>query len=162
MNGMNDKHGEIDTAGTAGKLRPITVRFSEDAYAAISDIAEGQGRSMADIVRMAVDDRLITYLDSVRYIDAEQGAEIKSVIKALFDEMAAVKMELHRIGVNYNQDVRLRQLERRTMSMMDRVTQRVKIMEESKDFRTEDVAALIKRYEDATAKAGEILCHILG
>ena len=159
MNGMNDKHGEIDTAG---KLRPITVRFSEDAYAAISDIAEGQGRSMADIVRMAVDDRLITYLDSVRYIDAEQGAEIKSVIKALFDEMAAVKMELHRIGVNYNQDVRLRQLERRTMSMMDRVTQRVKIMEESKDFRTEDVAALIKRYEDATAKAGEILCHILG
>ena len=90
------------------------------------------------------------------------------MIKALLDEVTAVKVELHRIGVNYNQAVRLKQVERKYAgrgmdvgALLQRGKEEEEIKSECKDFSQEDIDALMVRYEKATSKVGEILCRIL-
>ena len=88
-------------------LVPITVRFSPDAYDAISDIADNHNMSKADLVRRCITGNLAEYLGSVRILDGDQVVEIRTVIRDLFDEVSQVKDELNRIGVNYNQEIHL-------------------------------------------------------
>lgn len=162
MSETKDKQQATTATPKGEKLVPVTVRFTPAAYQAINEIAGEQGYSMADIVRMAVDDRLLSYLDAVHYIDAEQGAEIKKIVTALYNEMSAVKLELRRIGVNYNQVARLENLKKKYPRMIDRMEKELAIRKECKDFSPDDLAELMTRYEKATAEAGEKLCHILG
>ena len=87
-------------------LKPITVRFTKDAWEAIRDIADENRMSQAEIVRMAVAGNLARYLGDIRYIDPEQGKKIRSCVKELVDTVSKIMIELNRIGVNYNQAVR--------------------------------------------------------
>ena len=88
-------------------LRPITVRFTEDAWEAIRDIAESNGLSQAEVVRMATTGNLSRYLGDIRFVDQEQGEQIRSGVVDLVDTVSAIRVELNRIGVNYNQEVRV-------------------------------------------------------
>lgn len=148
-------------------LKPMTIRFSTDAWAEIEKLAQKHGMNKTELVRMALAGNLARYLGTIRIIDKEQAAEIKDLIKALLDEVTAVKVELHRIGVNYNQAVRLKQIERKYAGRgmdVSALLQRGKeeeIKSECKDFSQEDIDALMVRYEKATSKVGEILCRIL-
>ena len=90
-------------------LKPMTIRFSEEAWDAIEDVAWEHGTNKTELVRMAVVGNLARYLGNIRIVDEVQTAEIKELIKALFDEISAVRIELNRIGVNYNQAIRLEQ-----------------------------------------------------
>lgn len=150
------------------ELKPMTVRFSTDAWDAIESLARKNGMNKTELVRMALAGNLARYLGTIRIIDDKQAAEIKELIKALLDEVSAVKMELHRIGVNYNQAVRLKQIERKyagrgmdVSALLQRGKEEEKIKSECKDFSQEDIDALMVRYEKATSKVGEILCRIL-
>ena len=87
-------------------LLPITVRFKEGAWEVIREIAEESGTSQAEVVRMAVAGNMAKYLGDVRYVDREQAEEIKRLVIGLMDVTSAVKAELNRIGVNYNQEVK--------------------------------------------------------
>ena len=87
-------------------LLPITVRFKEGAWDVIREIAEESGVSQAEVVRMAVAGNMAKYLGEVRYIDQAQANEIKALVVELLDVTSAVRTELNRIGVNYNQEVR--------------------------------------------------------
>ena len=87
-------------------LLPITVRFKEGAWDVIREIAEESGVSQAEVVRMAVAGNMAKYLGEVRYIDQAQAKEIKALIIELLDVASAVRNELNRIGVNYNQEVK--------------------------------------------------------
>ena len=83
-------------------LLPITVRFKEGAW----DVIRESGVSQAEVVRMAVAGNMAKYLGEVRYIDQAQAKEIKALIIELLDVASAVRTELNRIGVNYNQEVK--------------------------------------------------------
>ena len=87
-------------------LLPITVRFKAAAWNVIREISEEMGVSQAEVVRMAVAGNMARYLGDVRYIDQEQAKEIKQLVVDLLDVASAVRNELHRIGVNYNQEVK--------------------------------------------------------
>lgn len=88
-------------------LNPITVRFSKDALDAIRQVAEMNGTSMGDIVRLCVDNRLIKYLQSVLFIDYDQGQDFQNAVFGIADELQKIRWELHKIGVNYNQEVKV-------------------------------------------------------
>ena len=150
------------------KLKPMTIRFSADAWAQIEKLARKHGMNKTELVRMTLAGNLARYLGTIRIIDKEQAAEIKELIKALLDEVTAVKVELHRIGVNYNQAVRLKQIERKyansksdVNATLRRFDEEEKVKKECKDFSQEDIDALITRYEKATKQVGDILCRIL-
>lgn len=161
------QQAKTDTAGQA--LRPVTVRFSGEAWEAIRDTAAENGVSMAELVRMAVAGNLSRYLGDIRIIDQQQAAEIKKAITALCDTVSRTETELHRIGINYNQEVRLKQIERKygdmryssTATFMRKAEEIAKVKNDSANLSKEELDALLTRYEQATKQVGEVLCRIL-
>ena len=90
----------------AEKLVRTEVRFTAEANKALDEIAEENGISKAELIRYIVDNRMNDYLGSIKFIDPEQGDEIRRDIMRLMNELTAVKTELRRIGVNYNQEIK--------------------------------------------------------
>ena len=89
--------------GEAEKLVRTEVRFTAEANEALDEIAKENGISKAELIRYIVDNRMNDYLGSIKFIDPEQGDEIRRDIMRV---MTAVKTELRRIGVNYNQEIK--------------------------------------------------------
>ena len=151
----------------SGGLRPITVRFPEDAWRAIKEIADEHGISQAELVRMAVVGNLWRYLGDLKYIDREQGEEIKTAITALLDTISKIQFELHRIGINYNQEIKLRAIERKYAgdesfrAKEAKLKEEFAVKQESKNLSKDELDAIMKRYEVATKEVGEVLCRIL-
>lgn len=150
------------------ELKPMTVRFSTDDWDTIESLARKNGINKTELVRIALAGNLARYLGTIRIINDKQATEIKELIKALLDEVSAVKIELHRIGVNYNQSIRLKQIERKYANSKSDVTAMLRkfdeekaVKSECKDFSKDDLDALISRYEKATKQVGDMLCRIL-
>lgn len=93
-------------ASEATRLVRTEVRFTAEANEALDEIARENGISKAQLIRYIVDNRMVDYLGAIRYIDPEQGEEILAAIQELTNVLTAVKAELHRIGVNYNQEIK--------------------------------------------------------
>lgn len=96
----------MDQDNGTERLRPITVRFSQDAYDAISDMAYDSCISKAELVRIAVAGNLGRYLGTIKVIGPRQAEELRTEIVKLFTAISEVRSELNKIGVNYNQVVR--------------------------------------------------------
>jgi hypothetical protein len=147
--------------------QPVTVRFTREAWEAIRDMAAEQGCPMAELVRVTLDKRLKEYLGAVRFMDYDQGKEIQKTVTALLNEISDVKNELRRIGVNYNQEIRLRQIQakyghpRTTTGISQKMKEESEVRDESKVLSKTELDNLMKRYEDATGEVGDLLCRIL-
>lgn len=89
------------------KMIPITVRFSESAYKTISFLAQKNGMSIAQVVRACTDDRVLEYLNSVVIINSSQARDIQDRFFALSSELEQIRVEINRIGINYNQEIRM-------------------------------------------------------
>ena len=102
---MGSVRGDTQTS-EATRLVRTEVRFTAEANEALDEIAKENGISKAQLIRYIVDNRMVDYLGAIRYIDPEQGEEIQTEIQELMNVLTAVKTELHRIGVNYNQEIK--------------------------------------------------------
>lgn len=144
-------------------LCPITVRFPQEVYDAIADMARHSCISKAELVRMAVAGNLSVYLGNIRIIDKQQGAEIKHQITALFDAISRTENELHRIGINFNQAVRLKNIERKYGAAIcpERAEEEQAIRDESVNLSKAELDEIISRYEQAAKQTGDALCRIL-
>ena len=132
---------------------PITVRFKESAWNVIREIAEEMEVSQAEVVRMAVAGNMARYLGGIRYIDQEQAKEIKQLVIELLDVTSAVRNELHRIGVNYNQEVKAANI---AAKHGGRAANRGTALP------VPEMDRLMKAYDQATQKVGKKLYQILG
>ena len=128
-------------------LQPLTVRLTPAARIAIRDIAAEHHISQAELIRIALAGSLERYLGSIRIIDPEQGAEIRQNIIDLINLTGKVEMELNRIGVNFNQAVRLM----RQTGNVDNVS-----------FPKNEIYKILDIYDQATRQVGDLLCRILG
>lgn len=122
---------------------------------------------MVSLVRRAVDEGLLEYLNTVKFMDYDQGKEIHEALLTAVEEISDVKNELHRIGINYNQEIRLRQIEAKyrsaksPMLLRAKERERSEVMDESQTLSKDELDAIIARFEDATRKVSEELCRIL-
>ena len=155
-------HDEKDT----GKLCPVTVRFPEEVWDAIRSISEDRSCSMAQMVRQIVEWGLSDMDDHVMHED--QLSEIRTEVVKLMDVVSQIERELHRIGVNYNQEIRLRNIQQKYHGLTDidsrmmAIREKEAVMKDSNLLNKDELYELISKYEDATRKAGEQLCRILG
>ena len=133
-------------------MLPITVRFKEGAWDVIREIAEDSGVSQAEVVRMAVAGNMAKCLGEVRYIDQAQAKEIKALIIELLDVTSAVRTELNRIGVNYNQEVK-------AANVAAKRGGRAGAGEMS--FPARELGRLMGIYDQATQRFGEKLYRIM-
>lgn len=150
---------EMNTASTLNqdnRLVPITVRFTADAMDVIQQIAEANKMSKAELVRMAVDDRLIKYLESVVFIDEDQGEKVRKELYELGTVLSEIKLELNRIGVNINQQTRIKNMQYKYGGAV------AKAGEKNNLAFSGEMNIIMKRFEDAVKRVCDALCHILG
>lgn len=165
--------------GTVAKnengFKQASVRFTVDEWNEIRKASNELGVSMAEVIRLAVSGQLTEYKTKVNFVDVKQGMEVarkvnelKKVICKMYEELNGVRTELNRIGVNYNQEIRLMQIQKKFANTKD-AKEKLRLRKEEKDVRNEsrlnvskgEIDMWIGRLESAFKEAGETLCHIL-
>lgn len=166
---ITDSQQEQEAEEKPNILLPVTVRFTKSTLNAMQDAAEKSGMSLAEFIRMAVS----MNMKNIRTMDRQQGEEIRKAVLALSDTISKIENELHRIGVNFNQVVRLKQIERRygtngkdlknfSVTESDKEWKdRQAVMKDSSNLSKQELDDLMSRYENATKQVGDILCRIL-
>ena len=128
------------------------VRFTAEANEALDEIAKENNISKAQLIRYIVDNRMVDYLGSIKFIDPEQGDDIQRKVMKLMSDIADVKTELRRIGVNYNQEIKtMNELKKRGIEPS--VTGRLDV---------DAVEKLIEKWDDSMRETGGALWLILG
>ena len=159
--------GIVKSSDANEKLIQITTRFTEDEYRAIEDVAKINNRAMSEIIRLCVENRLPKYLDTIFFYDNEMGEAVRSELVKLNTILEGIKYELLRQGINYNQELKLRNIEAKYKGRNSPVQFKQKekeiqsVMADTNTFNKEEVLELLQRFEEATKKAGEAICHIL-
>ena len=149
-------------------MRALTIRVSEPTYAELKrEAAEQNLRGVAEAVRRAIEDATADYKSVVRYVDTAQTQEIRKQLSALMGCMSDIRVELRRIGVNYNQELKIKQIKAKyAKSGLNGIMQQQKEIEDLKKeagaLDLPKLESLIARYEAATKEAGELLWPILG
>lgn len=128
------------------KLVKITARIGSEVNDVIYDLASEFGVSVAQIVRLSIDGHLEKYLGTVRYIDVEQGEEIKECICKASNEMQGIQNQIRWIGNNINQLAKY-------MNMGNKIEQLKRKYFAEKDARKQQViGSMIRSYEDQQKK----------
>ncbi|MGN0674698.1 MAG: hypothetical protein ACI4KG_03035 [Oscillospiraceae bacterium] len=96
----------------------LSVSLSEKTYNELLKMAEKHGESIASVIRIALDKNLAIYLGTVRYIDKEQTDDILKVLMDISDTNNKILNNVKRIGINYNQELRLKNAEAKCQSVM--------------------------------------------
>ena len=92
-------------------FKRITVSFCEKTYNELCGLAKEYGMSLSAVTRIALEENLRIYFGKVRYIDREQADEIRKTLLEILDSCRKIYNEMNRIGVNYNQEIRLKNAE---------------------------------------------------
>ena len=162
-------------------MKAKRVRLDDVTIEAVSEVAEENHKSFAEIVRMCVSGQLALYLSKIKYVDHDQGEEILKAVNRTANELEQIVSEIRRIGVNYNQEIRLQNIQRKirekesepTQGMMSLVnkkreelaqlrTQQDSILKEKGSLNKSELVKLVKYANGIVEKFGEDICRIAG
>ncbi len=149
-------------------FKQASVRFKKEEWDEIKKASKELGVSMAELIRMAVSGQLKEYKSKVKFVNVKQGMEVGRVVRKMYEELNKVHSELRRIGVNYNQEIRLMQIQKDYANTKD-AKEKHRLRKEEEEVRKEskldvskgEIEMWISRLETAFKEVGETLCHIL-
>lgn len=160
---------EVTTDANPNQLvKRTTVRLSQAADAVVRELMKEFHISYAEIVRLAVEKRLESFLGTVRYIDRRQGIKINRNIATLGNVMLDIGRELNAIGRNINQQTKAmneemnRRKSRRIFCAdwnIDDEDKSEKCSAPNTDITPEMIERIIERYETATRELGDKIWH---
>lgn len=167
-------------------LVPMTVRFSRETNDIFQELADTYNVSKAQVVRLAAAGSLEKYFGNLVYIDTKQAQVINKNICALGRLMQEMTRQIRRIGINYNQELKLRNIERKKKQLEeenenlgwssednDKHYENKKLIRKLEDEEKEikkdvnlldkdELKDIIDRYEKATKEVSEALWHMQG
>ncbi len=155
---MTEKKDDIE------QLEPITIRFTKDAMAVLGYLAEMNQISKAEIVRYCVDDRLEKHLSRVYVLDNDEAKMIREEVCKLATVLQQIRLELNRIGVNFNQYVKKNNIQHKNSGkLMDTHmgTTGNYIESEYETLFQNKLDNIATRFEESMEKGGEVLWRIL-
>ena len=171
--------------GTKEKLIPLTTRFTEPTYGIIRDLSIDYNESMAEVTRIATEESLDKYFSVIRWLDHEDAKVINHNIAVTAKLFKDAVFQLKKIGVNYNQDVQVKNLQRKIdeyntkiqslgpdephllMKYLDEqrtlMQQKEKLEAQIKDHGLDVnvIENLVNQLTEATERCGDQLCRIL-
>ncbi len=158
---MNNK--TIETKEKDGLIK-VCVRLSPEALEVIDAIAKRNNKTRSETIRLTLDGGLFQYLSKVMFVEHDDALEYQKCLTDIFSEMEVIGSDIHRIGVNYNQEIKLKNIQKKYAHMSNALELK---MAEEQEIKKEclpasDLKDFISRYEKATAKVGEQVCRILG
>ena len=151
----------------------MSVSMSADTHNTLSELAAEFHVSKASVVRHAVEKRLNDYLNNVRYIDHDKAEIIHNTATEIADNSRLILSNIRRIGINYNQELRLKNAEQKYLSVMQGSTISYDRMAEAKDeyekakseienncLNKEELNDLFTRFESVAEEMRELICLI--
>lgn len=133
-----------DTTGNKERLVPTTIRLPESVYNRFSNLAKKSNLNLSDIIRHTLEFSLEKYLKRVGYSDNEKTAELLASVRELSNICGDILNEVHRIGINYNQEIKLKNAEKKRNDILN-----------DKLKNTEEKQAAIDEYASETADIKE-------
>lgn len=162
-----------NTTGNKERLVPTTVRLPESVYNKFSDLAKKSNSKLSDIIRHTLEFSLKNYLKRVGYSDNEKTAELLAAVRELSNICGDIFNEVHRIGINYNQEIRLRNAQKKYNDILN---DRFKTIDEKQGAKNEyyseiadikengiskdEFKTILERFEAAVEKARLFAWHI--
>lgn len=144
------------------RLKALTIRVTPSMYDAITSVSEQKSVSKSIVCRLMFTDRLAEYLGTQNYIDKDDSKELIKLLNDLLTTVGQIKSELNRIGINYNQEVRLMHIREKNGDNV------IKMMQEEKEIlngvntvNIEDIRKLIDQQDKVITKAGEMACTLV-
>lgn len=119
-------------------LKPVTIRFKPEAYSVISELAELNGKTKAEIIRISLDNRLNAYCKKNICLNCNNEIEIQKLIYDILTEISGIRSEIVRIKNNYVLQGSISQNE------------------------IEKFTAVVRRFEIASEQSGKIISRIRG
>ena len=165
---------DYDIVDFGEQLVPVTVRLPENVYFQTKELSERFSLSFASVARIALEAELENYLGTVKYIDKEQAEEIRKTLLEILDNCRKIYNEANRIGVNYNQEIRLKNAEakyeeikhddgvgvfRRNEAKAEYEAVKSDV-EANTYFSKEEAETLLIEYKNVTEKMQELVCRI--
>jgi hypothetical protein len=145
------------------ELIQVTIRLPLKDKEKIDNLAKSGGCSTAEIIRRSVDGSLNKYCNGLQYVDLEQGEAIKKLVGSVYTELSDMRTELHRIGVNYNQEVRLQNLKKRLsegkISISETLKMHQSITEECKGFSPEAINEIMDRFDSIVEEFVNVMAY---
>ena len=162
------------------RLVARTVRFGAEADRMIHEVAEEYGCSFAEVVRVAVDNRLEEYFGILRYVDVDTGKNINRNVAAIGTMLQEHLYQLKRIGYNYNQELKLKHIEEKRRRLAAKavadgvnigekkeIERQQKLLSEQEEMYRriptldkKELNELVKRFEKTAKELGEQLWRI--
>lgn len=160
---------DYDIVDFGEQLVPVTVRLPENRYFQMKELSERFSLSFASVARIALEAELENYLGTVKYIDKEQADKISEAVRELTDECREIKNHIKRIGINYNQEIRLKNITQKYHDVLNDKTasehRRLKARKEYEDavksiddtcLNKTELTELLERFEAAADKAEKL------
>lgn len=159
---------EVSEKKGTENLEKVTVRFSKDALSVIDELAERNGRTRSEVIRLAVDNRLMNYLEKVSFVEHEDAVMYRKGLADVLTALEDIHQELNRIGVNYNQELKLKHIEKKyeKVNMNYDMIRRKRydeeqVIKDQSNLNKQELSKILERYENATKKVSDLLCLIL-
>lgn len=160
---------DYDIVDFGEQLVPVTVRLPENRYFQMKELSERFSLSFASVARIALEAELENYLGTVKYIDKEQADKISEAVRELTYECREIKNNIKRIGINYNQEIRLKNITQKYHDVLNDKTasehRRLKARKEYEDavksiddtcLNKTELTELLERFEAAADKAEKL------
>jgi len=142
----------------------VTVRLSSHTVKMLDGLATENDVTRADVVREIINGRMEEYLNKVRYVDREQGIQILEGINELLISFDRIRQQLRYIGNNYNQEVKLMNIEKKYgdrpldfQTINQKYSEIEQIEKECSTLKIEDVDRLINQFTDAVKGLEDVI-----
>ena len=167
------------------KSKRLTITFPQDTYATLQEFADEWEISLSEVVRLAVSGNLERYLGNVRYVNTRDAHVIvnnqfiiNENIGKVFTEIQGMKNELRRIGINYNQEVKLLHIQRKKEAYKKKMArlpssfgsaryselekldnEEAAVKAATSKFDQDAVIKLLRQFDKSAEKVGDVLCR---
>ena len=145
----------------------VTIRLSSHTVKTLDELASENNVTRSDVVREIINGRMEEYLNKVRYVDREQGIQILEAIDELLHSLDKIRTQLRYIGNNYNQEVKLMNIEKKYgdrpldfQTINQKYSEIEQVERECSTLKMEDVDRLIIDFTDAVKGLEDVIYAI--
>lgn len=160
-------------------MKATKIRFEQEEYDVLKSVADEYHVSLAEVVRLAVAGNLAKYLGTIRYVDQKQANAIGKLVSNCQSALWDIRNQIRRIGVNYNQEMKLRNIEAKIkekeqeipfgrtgnyahqLELKELNAQKSAIENGRDSLSKKELAALVARVDAVGKVVGDAVCRIV-
>ena len=148
---VDDEIEVEESAEQSESLIPMTIRLTSDVYETMKIVSDENNMKMSELCRRLLSRKLALSLKHIYFVEPEDGKELKREVSKIGSELERIRCEINHIGVNYNQDVKIRNAQ---------VKQGLKPDWDPTQNLGNELSTLLARCDSLAKEMGDALCML--